>query len=252
MKVCILAGGAGTRLCEETATKPKALVEIGDYPILWHIMMYFSRFGFNEFVIALGYKGEVLTRWMQKYCVSQGKLVTNNGLTDIVLHNSEHNWIIHLVDTGKTTQTAGRIKRLAPLLRDETFLLTFCDGLADVDLHSMVSFHKSHGRVATLAAVRPHSRFGHLVLNSDDVLQFNEKPLLDWVNGGFFVFEPSFLSYIKDDETRLEREPMEKLAADNQLKAFRHTGFWQCMDTLAEKKLLNRLWSKGNAPWKVW
>jgi glucose-1-phosphate cytidylyltransferase len=252
MKVVILAGGAGTRLGNETADKPKALVKIGDHPILWHIMKYFSYFGFKEFVIAIGYKGEVITEWISNYCESTGNHAIKDGKSEIVFQNKKNGWIIHLVETGQKTQTGGRIKMLTPWLCDQTFMLTFCDGLADVDLLSLLSFHNSHKRLATLTAVRPKSRFGHLVLKGDNVIQFNEKPPLDWINGGFFVFEPDFLNYIEADDTQLEKEPMEKLAKDNQLIAFRHNGFWQCMDTISEKRLLNKLWFNGNSPWKIW
>lgn len=252
MKVGILAGGTGSRLGNETVDKPKALVEIGAHPILWHIMMYYSGFGFNEFVIALGYKGEVITQWVKNYCETNGVCEHKSGSSAVVFQDMKHNLKIHLVDTGLNTQTGGRIKRMAPWLNGQTFMLTFCDGLADIDLKSLLLFHSSHKRLATLTAIQPLSRYGHLILNGDRVLQFKEKPPLDWVNGGFFVFEPEFLNYIETEETRLEKEPLEKLANENQLMAFRHKGFWQCMDTIPEKRVLNDLWEKGNAPWKIW
>jgi glucose-1-phosphate cytidylyltransferase len=254
MKVAILAGGAGTRLVEETATKPKALVEIGEHPILWHIMMYYSHFGFKEFVIALGYKGEFIKRWMQKYCAPNGNATVKNGTAEVIFHNAEQDWIVHLVDTGQKTQTGGRIKRLAPWLSDQTFMLTWCDSLSNVDLDALLRFHRSHDRIATLTAVLPPARFGHLVLEEDKVVQFREKPRItkDWINGAFFVLEPEVFDYIESNDTQWEREPLERLAKEGQLMAYRHTGFWQCMDTLHEKLILEKLWKSNKAPWKTW
>ena len=255
MKVAILAGGAGTRLVEETAVKPKPMVEIGGRPILWHIMMYYSHFGFKEFVIALGYKCEHIKRWMQEYYALNGNITVKTGTGEVVFHEkTEQDWIVHLVDTGQKTQTGGRIKRLAPWLGDQTFMLTWCDIVADVNLDALLKFHRSHGRIATLTAVRPPARFGHLVLEEDKVVQFREKPRItkDWINGAFFVLEPGVFDYIERDDTQWEREPLERLASDGQLMAYRHTGFWQCMDTLHEKLLLERLWKSGKAPWKTW
>lgn len=255
MKVAILAGGAGTRLIEETMMKPKAMVEIGGQSILWHIMMHYSHFGFNEFVIALGYKGEYIKRWMQEYCDSNRSITVKTGTGEVVCHHkSEKNWTVHLVDTGHETLTGDRIKRLAPWLGDQTFMLTWCDGVSDVNLGALLKFHRSHGRLATLTAVRPPTRFGHLVLEGDRVTQFKEKPRITeyWINGAFFVLEPGVFEYIEGDNTQWERDPLERLARDGQLMAYRHTGFWQCMDTLHEKLLLERLWKSGKAPWKTW
>jgi glucose-1-phosphate cytidylyltransferase len=256
MKVVILAGGLGSRIFEESNNKPKAMVRIGEQPILWHIMKYYSHFGFNEFVIALGYKGECITQWMlqQARVLNSEKMPTNESCTlEVPVDNRDsQKWKVHLVDTGQKTQNGGRIKRLAPLLSDQTFMLTWCDGLADINLQSLLNFHNTHNRLATVTAVRPPSRFGHLVLKGDRVLRFNEKPRLNWINGAFFVLEPEVLDYIKDDETRWEKEPLEKLANDGQLTAYRHDGFWQCMDTLPEKQLLEKLWYNGKAPWKKW
>ena len=258
MKVAILAGGIGSRLVEETSMKPKAMVEIGGRPILWHIMMYYSHFGFKEFVIALGYKGEYIKRWMQEYYSLKRNITVNTGTGEVIFHDEgvdeETDWIVHLVDTSQKTLTGGRIKRLAPWLGDETFMLTWCDGLSDVDLNALLRFHRSHGRLATLTAVRPPSRFGHLVFNGSRVVQFKEKPRITegWINGAFFVLEPEVHKYIKGVDTMWEKEPLENLARDGQLMAYRHTGFWQCMDTIQEKLLLERLWQSGKAPWKIW
>jgi glucose-1-phosphate cytidylyltransferase len=256
LKVAILAGGLGTRISEETSNKPKAMVEIGGQPIIWHIMKYYSYFGFKEFVIALGYKGDCITRWMlQKgHVLNSIKMPPKetHALEVSVGNGGRQEWKVHLVDTGQNTLTGGRIKRLAPWLGDQTFMLTWCDGLADVNLHDLLNFHQSHGRLATVTAVRPASRFGHLVLKGDRVIQFKEKPRLDWINGAFFVLEPGVFDYIEDDNTRWETEPLKKLANDGQLMAFRHDGFWQCMDTFKEKRMLEKLWNSGQASWKKW
>jgi len=258
VKVAILAGGLGTRLCEETVEKPKALVEIGTYPILWHIMKYYSHFGFNEFVVALGYKGDCITRWMQEYSSLNRNIVVKTDADEVISPNrneqNQPDWIVRLVDTGQKTQTGGRIKRLVPWLGDQTFMLTWCDGLSDVNLTDLLKFHHSHGRLATLTAVQPPTRFGHLVLEGDQVMQFKEKPQTTdyWINGAFFVLEPEIFDYINDDNTRWEKEPLERLASDGQLTAYRHTGFWQCMDTLPEKLFLEKLWKSGKSPWRIW
>ncbi len=254
MKVVILAGGLGSRLCEETNNKPKALVEIGNRPIIWHIMNYYSHFGFNEFVIALGYKGQCLSDWVKKFKDYEQRKIQNSDLPEVVsvtfTGNNRKEWFVHLVETGLSTQTGGRIKRLAPIIGNETFMLTFCDGLSDVNLGNLLIFHQSHGRLATVTAVRPKSRFGHLVLNGDKVQKFEEKPRLDWINGAFCVFEPGVLKYIENDNTNFTKESLKKLAESNELMAFRHDGFWQCMDTLADKVMLEKIWKNGNAPWK--
>jgi glucose-1-phosphate cytidylyltransferase len=258
MKVAILAGGEGSRLIEETSMKPKAMVEIGTHPILWHIMMYYSHFGFDEFVIALGYKGDYIKRWMQEISDLNRNIIVKTETNEVISPNrnkrGQPGWTVRLVDTGQKTQTGGRIKRLAPWLGNQTFMLTWCDGLSDVNLDTLLKFHLSHGRLATLTAVQPPSRFGHLVLNGDKVIQFKEKPQTTeyWINGAFFVLEPGVFDYIAGDNTQWERDPLEKLASDKQLMAYRHTGFWRCMDTLPEKLLLERLWKSGKAPWKMW
>lgn len=255
MKVAILAGGQGTRLAEETEIRPKPMVEIGGHPILWHIMKHYSHYGFNEFVIALGYKGEFIKRWARDFFALGGNLTVKTGTGELITHHSnEADWTIHLVETGASTQTGGRIKRLQPWLGDEAFMLTWGDGLSDVDLGSLLDFHRAHGRLATLTSVRPPARYGHLEFEGDQVCNFTEKPQTaeGWINGAFFVLEPAIFDYIAGDDTQWEKEPLEKLAAEGQLMAFRHSSFWQCMDTLREKYLLENLWQGGQPPWKVW
>lgn len=255
LKVVILAGGMGTRLSEETATKPKPMVEIGDRPILWHIMKIYSAYAFNEFVIALGYKGE----WIKKYFLNyyhldhDFRIHTKDGRIDTYDGKFE-DWIVHLVDTGYETQTGGRIKRLKKWIGGETFMMTYGDGVANVNIKDLLAFHKKHGKLATVTAVRPEARFGGLDLQGDLVNQFVEKPQLGegWISGGFFVLEPKVLDYIDGDDTPLERKPMERLVSEGQLAAFKHDGFWQPMDTMRDVRLVNDIWAKNNAPWKVW
>lgn len=255
MNVVILAGGLGTRLTEETEIKPKPMVEIGGKPILWHIMKHYCHFDFNDFYVALGYKGEIIKRYFLDYAMLNGSL-----MIDLTNGNVEHeqqaceDWKIHLVETGLATNTGGRVKRLQPFLKDETFMLTYGDGVGNVDLDALLQFHRAHGRLVTLTAVRPPARFGGLVFDGDRVACFTEKPQIGegWINGGFMVCEPGIFDYLKDDQTTLEAEPLERLAADGQLAAYRHEGFWQCMDTLRDKKLLESLWQEGKALWKVW
>lgn len=257
MKVAILAGGVGSRLVEETATKPKALVEIGNRPIIWHIMKYYIHFGFTDFVIALGYKGEGIKRWMQEYCKLNNDVVVVNDKDELISppsNNDSFGWKVRLVETGQKTLTGGRIKRLAPWLKDDTFMLTWCDGLCDVDLNALLKFHLAHGRLATLTAVQPPTRFGHLILDGNKVTSFKEKPSTTnyLINGAYFVLEPGVFDYINDDSTQWEKEPMERLSEEDQLMGYRHSGFWQCMDTLPEKMFLEKLWKTGKAPWKLW
>jgi glucose-1-phosphate cytidylyltransferase len=252
MKVVVLCGGLGTRLSEETVVKPKPMVEIGDRPILWHILKHYAHYGFNEFVLALGYKGEFIKRYFVEYRSLSSDLTVHlaSGKLD-VRDQAIEDWTVHCVDTGVPTQIGGRIKRLASWIGHETFLLTYGDGIANVDLHR---FHKKHGKLATVTAVRPPARFGGMTFDGDLVKEFTEKPQIGegWINGGFFVLEPGVLDYIAGDQTVLEREPLENLARDRQLAAYRHDGFWQCMDTLRDKRLLESLWETGQAPWKVW
>ncbi|WP_275983377.1 glucose-1-phosphate cytidylyltransferase [Chroococcidiopsis sp. CCMEE 29] len=255
MKVAILAGGVGSRLAEETETKPKPMVEIGGRPILWHIMMQYSHYGFNKFTIALGYKGEVLKKYMVDYCSLNSNLTVSIQTGQVIMHGGyKPDWTVDLVDTGISTNTGGRIKRLAPYVGNETFMLTWGDGVSDVNLHELLAFHRSHGKLATLTAVRPPARFGHLEMDGDQIVEFSEKPQTKegWINGAFFVLEPEVFDYIDGDDTQWEKEPLERLARDKQLMAYRHTSFWQCMDTLRDKRLLESLWQSGNAPWKVW
>lgn len=256
MKVAILAGGAGTRFAEETDSKPKPMVEIGGRPILWHIMMHYSHYGFKEFVVALGYKGEMIKRYISEYRSLNSNLLVDmkSGRTSLT-SPKPLDWRVELVDTGLNTMTGGRIKRLQPFLGDSTFMLTWGDGVSDVNLHQLLRFHYAHGKLATLTAVRPPARFGHLVLDdSEAVIEFSEKPQTKegWINGAFFVLEPGIFDYIDGDEIPWEKAPMERLAADGQLMAYRHQSFWQCMDNLRDKRLLESLWESGNPPWKVW
>lgn len=255
MKVAILAGGVGTRLAEETEIKPKPMVEIGGRPILWHILSHYANFGHNEFVIALGYKGEVIKKYMVDYASLESHLKVNLGTGSVEKHGGKTpDWTVELIDTGQATLTGGRIKRLKPYVNNETFMLTWGDGVADVDIEKLLAFHRSHGKLATVTAVRPTARFGHMEFEGEKVVAFSEKPQTaeGWINGAFFVLEPQVFDYIEGDDTQWEREPMEGLARDGQLMAYRHTGFWQCMDTLRDKKLLQDLWDQGDAPWATW
>jgi glucose-1-phosphate cytidylyltransferase len=257
VKVAILAGGVGTRLVEETEVKPKPMVQIGNQPILWHIMKHYAHYGHRDFYIALGYKGEVIKRYMVDYCSLSSDLTVDLSTGAVQNHqngHSRHDWKVHLIDTGDATLTGGRIKRLAPHIGNEPFLLTWGDGVSDLDLNKLLTFHRSHGKLATVTAVRPPARFGRLELEGNKVVNFSEKPQLGegWINGAFFVLEPKVFEYIDGDATQWEREPLERLAADGQLMAYFHTSFWQCMDTLRDKRLLESLWESGKAPWKIW
>jgi glucose-1-phosphate cytidylyltransferase len=260
MRVAILAGGAGTRLAEETDTRPKPMVEIGGEPILWHIMRHYAHYGFCDFVLGLGYRGEYIKRYFLDRTTLSGNLTVDMDRRTVSRNmtgwpaDPDPSWRIELIETGVATQTGGRIKRLQPLLHDGTFMLTWGDGVSDVDLSALLAFHRSHGRLATVTAVRPPSRFGQLDLDGDRVSDFVEKPQLEqgWINGAFFVLEPGVFDYIDGDETVWEAEPMERLAHDGQLMAYRHRSFWQCMDTIRDKRLLEQLWAEGVAPWRVW
>jgi glucose-1-phosphate cytidylyltransferase len=256
VKVGILAGGLGSRLSEETVEKPKPMVEIGNHPILWHIMMHYSYYGFSEFVIGLGYKGEYIKKYMSDYCSLSNDLTVDlsNGSVKAHAGGNRPKWRIDLIDTGLKTQTGGRIKRLRPYLGGGTFMLTWGDGVSTVDLHRLLTFHKKHGKLATVTAVRPPARFGRLEIEADRVLSFEEKPQISegWINGAFFVLETGIFDYIEGDMTHFEREPLEQLARNGQLMAYCHPGYWQCMDTLRDRVRLEQLWETGEAPWKIW
>ncbi|MBE8398965.1 glucose-1-phosphate cytidylyltransferase [Leptospira borgpetersenii] len=253
MKTVILCGGLGTRLSEETTVKPKPMVEIAGKPILWHIMKIYEHYGFGDFVLALGYKGEAIKDYFLNYHARMSDLTVSlkSGIVDYSNPTAE-DWKVQLIDTGALTMTGGRLLRLKNHLK-ETFMVTYGDGVSDVDIQKLVSFHKSHGKLATVTAVRPPVRFGELSISGDQVVRFQEKPQAEegWINGGFFVFEPEILNYIEDESTMLERAPLEKLAKLGQLMSFRHPGYWQCMDTLRDKQTLEELWLQNKAPWKL-
>ncbi len=255
MKVVILAGGLGTRLAEETEVKPKPMVEIGNHPILWHIMKIYAHYGFNEFFIALGYKGSVIKRFFYDYHSLSGNISLNfsDGIIDVKNRDCE-DWRVHLIETGYNTMTGGRVKRLEEFLKDDTFMVTYGDGVANVDVGELVKFHKSHGKLGTVTAVHPPARYGELLINDDLTTAFSEKPQTHegWINGGFLVFEPEILEHLSGDQSILELEALERLAKQNQLVAYKHHGFWQCMDTLRDKRQLQDTWENGNPPWKLW
>ena len=255
MRVVILAGGLGTRLAEETDLRPKPMVEIGNRPILWHIMKGYGAAGLDRFVIALGFKGEMIKSYFLNYHMLSCDITVSTRFGQIEANgHAEDDWTIDLVDTGLLTNTAGRLRRLARWLPDDTFCLTYGDGVSDVDMKRIVEFHRSHGRIATITAVRPPARYGGLVLDGDVIADFTEKPQIGegWINGGFMVLQREVLDRIESDEQSLERDVLEQLAAEGQLIAFRHEGFWQSMDTLREVRLLKTLWDTGNPPWRTW
>jgi glucose-1-phosphate cytidylyltransferase len=254
MKVVVFAGGLGSRLSEETESKPKPMVEIGGRPILWHIMKHYAHYGFDEFVIALGYRGDVIKRWFLDKAELDGSFTLSLRDRKVVRHDEPiDDWKLALIDTGVDTQTGGRLAKVAPLLREGSFMLTYGDGVCDVDLGELLAFHRAHGKLATVTAVRPPARFGELELDGDCIKRFSEKPQIGsgWINGGFFVLEPGALDVIPGD-VHWEREPLERLAEAGELMAYKHESFWQCMDTLRDKRLLESLWANGPAPWKVW
>lgn len=253
MKTVILCGGLGTRLAEETQLKPKPMVEIGGRPMLWHIMKIYERYGHTDFTLALGYKGEVIKDYFLNYHARQSDLTVHLKSNRIQYTNpTAEDWIVSLIDTGAQTLTGGRLLRLKQhLYEGGTFMLTYGDGVADVDIRSLLEFHRSHGRVATVTAVRPSARFGGLRIGDGQVLDFMEKPQSGegWINGGFFVFEPKIFDYLSGDDTVLERSPLESLSHNGQLMAFEHAGYWQCMDTIRDRDALEEIWRSGRAPW---
>ena len=256
MKVAILAGGKGTRLAEETSVRPKPMVEIGGKPILWHIMMLYSHFGFDDFAVALGYKGDDIKRYFADYGTLSGNLTVRLGDNHgIERHDAPHApWSVDLIETGDETLTGGRVLRLKPYLGEGTFMLTWGDGVSDIDLHALLDFHRSHGRLATITAVRPPARYGHMRFDGDKVAAFEEKPQTaeGWINGAFFVLEPQVLDYIEGDMVMFEHAPLENLARDGELMAYRHHGFWAAMDTLRDKHNLQKIWETGDRPWARW
>jgi glucose-1-phosphate cytidylyltransferase len=257
VKVVVLAGGLGSRLSEETTVRPKPMVEIGEEPMLWHIMKIYAHYGFTDFIICCGYKGEQIKEYFASYALRTANVTFDLSNDTMELHGRRTEpWRVTLVDTGLETMTGGRIRAAADYLGGETFCLTYGDGVADIDLRALVAFHKQHERLATLTAVQPEGRFGAVLLHEDQILieQFREKPVGDgaWINGGFFVLEPAVIDYIEGDDTVWEAEPLRRLARDGQLAAFKHDGFWHAMDTLRDRANLESIWATGDAPWKVW
>lgn len=256
MRAVILAGGRGSRIAEESTLRPKPMIEIGGRPILWHIMKLYGAHGIYDFIICCGYKGYVIKEYFANYFLHSSDVTFDFNNNSIEIHAKKAEpWRVTLVDTGEDSMTGGRLKRVAPYLKDdEAFCFTYGDGVANIDLSSLINFHQNHGRLATVSAVKPPGRFGALSLDGNLVVDFQEKPAGDgaWINGGFFVLSPKTLDFIEDDQTVWEREPMERLARDNQFRAFFHDGFWQPMDTLRDKALLEDLWQTGQAPWKRW
>jgi glucose-1-phosphate cytidylyltransferase len=256
MKAVILAGGFGTRLSEETVLRPKPMVEIGGKPVLWHIMNIHAFYGISEFIVALGYKGELIKEYFLNFYAFNNDISIDLSNGKATIHDgNQPKWRVHLVDTGLSTQTGGRVKRLRRWLDDnETFLLTYGDGVADLDINGLLDFHRSHGKLATMTAVRSPARFGRISFEGNAVTEFFEKPGAGegWINGGFFVLNAKAIDYVDGDDTIWERDPVERLAHDGQMMGFRHYGFWSCMDTLKEKNYLEDLWKSGKAPWKIW
>jgi len=257
MKVVILAGGFGTRISEESHLRPKPMIEIGEKPILWHIMKYYSSFGYNDFIVCCGYKQYVIKEFFADYYLHMSDVTYDFTAENkmIVHNNTTEPWKVTLIDTGLNTMTGGRVKRVKDYIGGGTFMLTYGDGVSDVNINALVKFHKSHGKIATLTSIQPGSRFGTLDIDvNENINTFKEKSKNDggWINGGFMVLNLEIMDYIAGDSTILEREPLETIATKGQLKAFRHHGFWQCMDTMRDKELLEKLWTNGQAPWKVW
>ncbi len=255
MKVVILAGGHGTRLSEETHLKPKPMVEIGNFPIIWHIMKIYSSYGFNEFVILLGYKGYIIKEYFSNYFLHQSDVTIDLKSNDMTIHqNSGEPWKVTLLDTGLNTMTGGRIKRAEPYLGKEPFFMTYGDGVSDVDISALLKYHKKQKSIVTLTAVQPSGRYGSLSILDGKVSNFIEKPAGDnlWINGGFFVCQPEIFDYLENDKTVFEESPLSNLSNNGQLSAMKHHGYWQCMDTLRDKDTLTRMWIENEAPWKIW
>jgi glucose-1-phosphate cytidylyltransferase len=255
VKTVILAGGFGSRISEHSESRPKPMIEIGAHPIIWHIMKIYASHGFKDFVVACGYKGEFIKEYFHNFFIRNTDYTVNlSDGSERFVRTDAPDWTISVVDTGLHTMTGGRLKRLADWLDGPRFMCTYGDGVGDVPISKLMEFHRAHGRLATITAVRPPARFGGLVLDGDRVTEFSEKPQSGegWINGGFFVFERAVLDYMGDDSSVLEREPLERLAREGQLVAYRHDGFWQPMDTVREKRILDSLWESGNAPWKSW
>ncbi len=256
MKTVILAGGFGTRISEESRFKPKPMIEVGGMPVLWHIMKEYTRYGYREFIICAGYKQEVIKKWFADYFIYNSDITFDFSQgNQMTVHNSyTEDWKVTIVDTGLNTMTGGRIKRVKSYIGNETFMMTYGDGVADIDIGKLVETHRKHGKLATLTAVQPEGRFGVMDMEGDQIKSFREKSQTDvnWINGGYMVLEPEVLDYIEGDETSFEREPLEQLAQEGQLMSYRHKGFWRCMDTLQDKQRLEELWNSGNAPWKTW
>lgn len=255
MKAVILAGGFGTRISEESHLRPKPMIEIGGKPILWHIMKMYSRHGINDFIICLGYKGYIIKEYFSNYFLHMSDVTFRMQANEIEIHqHSVEPWNVTLVDTGESSMTGGRLKRVAPYLDNETFCFTYGDGVSDIDISALITYHRDGGRKATVTAIQPPGRYGSLVIDNGEVGHFQEKPAGDgtWINGGFFVLEPDVLEYIEGDATVWEQEPLQQLAHEGQLSAYKHAGFWQAMDTLREKNFLEEMWVSGRAPWKSW
>jgi glucose-1-phosphate cytidylyltransferase len=258
MKVVILCGGLGTRLREETEFRPKPMVPIGSRPVLWHIMKHYAHYGHKEFILCLGYKGEIIKEYFRNYQWNTSDVTLRLGRSPKITYHTQHDeedWTVTLVDTGQETQTGGRLRRVLPYIKADTFLMTYGDGLSNCDINATIGFHKQHGAIATLTAVQPGGRFGTLALEDDRITVFREKPDKEtaYVSGGFFVFNRTIQKYLdNDDACVLEKQALERLAVDGQLRAYCHNGFWQCMDTFREAEMLNKMWKSGDAPWKVW
>jgi glucose-1-phosphate cytidylyltransferase len=256
MKVVLLAGGFGTRISEESQFKPKPMIEVGGMPILWHIMKEYAYYGFNEFIICAGYKQDYIKKYFADYFLHTSDITFDftNGNDMIVHHRSAEPWKVTVVDTGLKTMTGGRIKRIESYVKNSTFMLTYGDGVSDVPIDKLVEFHRQHGKICTMTAVKPEGRFGILDIEDTTIKSFREKSRNDvgYINGGYMVLEPEIFAYIKDDSTTFEREPLEDIANEGNLMAFKHNGFWQCMDTLRDREKLEELWNKGQAVWKVW